>query len=94
MQEGDWGILIRQILQTFRFYSIYTYSGKIYLKIISLLKYCILRPILHCSIANHIFLTTPTRNKVYFSNLLAVKYVNLILRQPENSKCYVNENKL
>ena len=88
MQEGDGGILIRQILQTFRFFGIYTYSDKIYLKIISLLKYCILRPILHCSIANHIFLSIPTRNTVYFSNFMAAKYVNLILRQPENSKCY------
>ena len=38
------------------------------------------RPTLHCSIDNHIFfMTTPTRNIVYCSVLLAVKPVNLFL---------------
>ena len=38
------------------------------------------RPILHFSIENHIFfVTTIPGILVYFSDLLAVKYVNLIL---------------
>ena len=47
-------------------------------------------------------MTTPIRNIVYFSDLLAIKYVYLIFRlkvyvactQPEDSKFYANEKKL
>ena len=47
-------------------------------------------------------MTAPTRNIVYFSNLLAIKYVYLIswlkvyvaCTQPEVSKFYANEKKL
>ena len=44
---------------------------------ICFLKYCTLHT-LHCSIDNH-FLLWLLRNTVYFSQLLAVKYVNLVL---------------
>ena len=49
--------------------------------IISLLKYCTLQKThfaLQCW-QPYFFMTTPTRNTVYFSYFLAVKYVSLIL---------------
>ena len=49
--------------------------------IISLLKYCTLQKThfaLQCW-QPYFFMTTPTRNTVYFSSFLAVKYVSLIL---------------
>ena len=52
----------------------------IWKSIISVRKYCTLNKItFHCIIDNHtFFLIIPTQNIVYFSDSLAVKYVNLI----------------